>query len=354
MNETIALNPRQKAIANLLATEGSLSREQLAKQLASVFPVSKATLARDLAYLIEHRLIEATGNGPNTAYRSSNGHPLLNYIDLKQYFAFEPDERKAALRSFSKDIFSKLPNILSPVERQDLQQIFRSFEQVTDTLEPTILQRELERYVIELSWKSSKIEGNTYTLLETETLIKQGHLAVGKTQQEATMILNHKDAFKTIIDHRQEFEQLSISNLLELHNVLTKDLGIGSGIRKQAVGITGTTYQPLSNEWEIKEALEHAVATINQLDLPLEKAIITAAMIAYIQPFADGNKRSARMMANAILMAHDHFPLSYRSVDENEYKEALILFYERNNLLHVKQIFLDQYRFALRTYFIAN
>jgi len=354
MNETIILNSRQKTIVNLLATEGGLSREQLAKRLSSIFSVSKATLVRDLSYLIDKHLIEVTGNGPSTAYRSSGSHSLLNYIDLKQYFTLEPDQRQSALRSFSKEIFSKLWDITSADEQRDLQQIFRSFDQVTRTLEPTILQRELERYVIELSWKSSKIEGNTYTLLETETLIKQGHLAAGKTQQEATMILNHKDVFKTIISHRQEFKQLSISNLLELHNSLTKNLSIGSGIRKQAVGITGTIYQPLSNEWEIKEALEHTIVLINQLDSPLEKAIVTAAMIAYIQPFADGNKRTARMMANAILMAHDYFPLSYRSVDENEYKEALILFYELNNLFHVKKIFIDQYKFALRTYFIFN
>src|SRR3989344_1168116 len=84
-----------------------------------------------------------------------------------------------------------------------------------------------------------------------------------------------------------------------------------------------------------------------------KKPSLTSTLIAYIQPFADGNKRTARMIANAILLANDYFPLSYRSLDENEYKQALILFYETNNLYHVKRLFLEQYRFTLNTYFLA-
>ena len=79
--------------------------------------------------------------------------------------------------------------------------------------------------------------------------------------------------------------------------------------------------------------------------------MLISVLLAYIQPFADGNKHSARMLANAILLAHDYFPLSYRSVNENEYKQAMIIFYETGNIYHFKRLFLDQYRFALKTYF---
>jgi len=90
---------------------------------------------------------------------------------------------------------------------------------------------------------------------------------------------------------------------------------------------------------------------VNNVNYPLEKALLTSTLLAYIQPFTDGNKRTARMFGNAILLAHDYFPLSYRSIDENEYKQALILFYETNNLSHIKRLFLNQYRFAVKTYF---
>ncbi len=351
MNETMKLSPRQKAIINVVAQKADVSRKTIAKNLSSVFSVSKATLARDLSVLIKKDLIQTIGSGPNTIYKSIKKHPLLFYVDLEQYFSLEPDVRTSAKTTFENNIFSLLPGVIDTSEQKDLQNIFRSFNKATNKLDATILNRELERYVIELSWKSSKIEGNTYTLLETENLIKQGKEAKGKTKQETTMILNHKNAFKTIIEHRENFQTLTTRKLFELHGVLTKDLDITSGIRKQAVGITGTTYTPLAHEWELKESLEKMMRVVNNVNYPLEKALLTSTLLAYIQPFTDGNKRTARMFGNAILLAHDYFPLSYRSIDENEYKQALILFYETNNLSHIKRLFLNQYRFAVKTYF---
>ena len=352
MDETIDLEPRQKAIVNLLAQNAELSREEIAGKLASFYPVSKATLARDLSKLVDQRVIQAVGKGPSRVYKTLASHPLLRFVDLDQYFALEPDQRKEVKTAFSQEIFGKLPGIIFSREKKELDLVFRSFSKTDDALDSTLWQRELERFMIELSWKSSRIEGNTYSLLETETLIKQSQEAIGKTKQEATMILNHKDAFKVIVEHRDQFKTLSVSVISQLHNVLTKGLSITSGIRKHAVGITGTTYKPFDNEWQNKEALDKLIAVVNAVDFPLEKALIIAAMVSYIQPFADGNKRTSRMLANAILMAYDYFPLSYRSVDENEYKKAMILFYETNNLYHVKRLFLDQYRFALSTYFL--
>lgn len=352
MNETIKLTPRQKAIINILAESDELSRKQIAEKLLSIYPVSKATLARDIKYLLKKRFILAYGTGPNIVYRPPTSHPLLKNVDLGQYFALEPDERINARTSFNFDIFKNLHNLISAHEQEDLKAIFRSFNQTTKQLDHTILERELERFMVELAWKSSKIEGNTYTLLETETLIKESKEAKGHPKEEALMILNHKDAFKTILKHKDDFQKLSFDKIVQLHNALTTNLLITSGIRKHGVGITGTTYRPLDNEWQIREALEQMIELIDKTYHPLEKALITSSILAYIQPFADGNKRTARMLSNAILMSFDFFPLSYRSVDENEYKSALILFFETNNLYHVKRLFLEQYKFALRTYFI--
>jgi len=97
--------------------------------------------------------------------------------------------------------------------------------------------------------------------------------------------------------------------------------------------------------------MDKFIANLNRVEYPLEKAMFTIAMISYIQPFTDGNKRTARMLANAVLLANNYFALSYRSVDETFYKKALVLFYEQNSLYYLKQIILDQYKFALNTYF---
>ena len=351
MNETIQLSIRQKAIFNLLSRVEFLSRDEISDELQKLYPVSKATLARDLKELLTWKKIITQGNGPNLVYGLAIEHPLLKPVDLKMYFQVEADNRQGVIKSFQMAIFDKLSGLLNQEEIHNLDLIFRSFNQEKERLDPTIFERELERFLIELSWKSSKIEGNTYTLLETEALIKQQKLAEGRTQAEAAMILNHKQAFKLILENPDDFKNIKLGSLLELHNVLTSNLEISSGIRKNAVGITGTNYRPLDNEWQIREALDKLVVILNKTNYPLEKALIANSVIAYLQPFSDGNKRTARMFSNAILMANDYFPLSYRSVDENEYKEAMLLFYETNNMFHVKRLFLDQYRFSLETYF---
>ena len=90
---------------------------------------------------------------------------------------------------------------------------------------------------------------------------------------------------------------------------------------------------------------------INRTENPIEKALIAVLMIAYIQPFEDGNKRTSRILGNALLLASDYCPLSYRSVDEVEYKKAIIMFYEQNNATYFKRLFLEQYRQAVKKYF---
>lgn len=352
MNETIELTHRQNAIVALLSSEDQLSREEISQRLPDLFSASKATLARDIAQLVELSIITQQGSGPSTTYTLVLSHPLLKPIDLALYFHEEPDLRTHAKKTYDPHVLEQSPGVITLKDQTQLDNLFRSYSHATSSLDHTTMNRELERYIIELSWKSSKIEGNTYTLLETETLLKQGTEAEGRTQEETQMILNHKDAFKSIARNTDMFKTLQLSRILELHGILAHNLPIGSGIRKHAVGITGTTYRPIDNEWQIREAMEQYVEVINNVEYPLEKALLATALLSYIQPFADGNKRTGRMLANAILLAHDYFPLSYRSVSVNEYKEALIVLYETGNLFHIKRLFLEQYRFALDTYFL--
>ncbi|MDR3047110.1 MAG: Fic family protein, partial [Bacteroidales bacterium] len=104
-------------------------------------------------------------------------------------------------------------------------------------------------------------------------------------------------------------------------------------------------------KFQIEEAIQKLVKTINATSHPIEKALIGILMISYIQPFEDGNKRTARTLANAILLAHEYCPLSYRSVDEIEYKKAIILFYEQNSALYFKELFAQQFEQAVEKYF---
>lgn len=348
MNDTI-LTSRQQQFLKLLKERGGLSRLELSRSVVLKKEASRITVIRDLNELIKSGFITSSGKGRATRYNLAQTNPLLEYLDIDHYFEVDPDQRRIE-PSFNKEVYRYLSNLYSEEEVSLWEKSSAKFKEAQKKLDKSIYKRELERFVIELSWKSSQIEGNTYSLIEAETLIKQNIRARGHPEDEAVMILNHKNAFEAILDKKETFRKLDFSDIIQLHNVLTKGL-VTSGIRSQQVRITGTSYLPLSNKHELDSALRELIKHVNAIKYPPEKAFILAAMISYLQPFADGNKRTSRMLSNAVLIAYDYFPLSYRNVDVNEYRSAMIIFYETNNLYNLKRIFMSQLDFAIKNYF---
>ena len=202
---------------------------------------------------------------------------------------------------------------------------------------------------------TSKIEGNTYTLLDTEKLLKDGIHSITHTRDEAMMILNHKKAFEYILDLKKHRKSIVLFRELEnIHRILMENLGVDHGIRKGAVGITGSTYLPLSIASTIEEQTKRLLDVVQKKKDPYSKALITIACIGYLQPFVDGNKRTSRLFGNAILIEESVAPLSYRSVDEVQYREAMLVFYEQNGIQPFKEIFIEQYLFACKNYNIQS
>ena len=146
-------------------------------------------------------------------------------------------------------------------------------------------------------------------------------------------------------------EHLSVSRIVNIHNLLIKELGVDRNIRTRRVGITGTNYRPIESEFQIREALEQTCSLVNSRTNIFEKALLVLVLLSYIQAFNDGNKRVARITSNAILIANKYCPVSFRTVDSVDYKKAMLLFYEQNNLSAFKQIFVNQFKFAVETYF---
>ena len=165
------------------------------------------------------------------------------------------------------------------------------------------------------------------------------------------MLLNHKDALDFVLADPEYLKEISIRRIEELHALLTKELNVDKGLRKRRVGITGTNYYPLSNEYQIREALEDSCRLINGKENIFEKALLALVLLSYIQAFSDGNKRTARITSNAILIANKYCPISFRTVDSVDYKKAMLIFYEQNNISAFKKIFIDQFAFAVQTYF---
>ncbi|MBI5469927.1 Fic family protein [Candidatus Kaiserbacteria bacterium] len=210
--------------------------------------------------------------------------------------------------------------------------------------------KEQERFVIELSWKSSRIEGNTYTLLDTERLIREGVEAPGHTKDEAKMIINHKKAFQYILSTKGSRTFLDRHFVEDIHRILVEEMGISHGFRKGVVGVTGSSYRPLDVPAQLEEETDALCQAAAKTKDPYSQALLMLVGISYIQPFEDGNKRTARLIANAILVGNDLAPLSYRSVDETLYRESMLTFYEQLSIVPIKKIFSDQYLFACEQY----
>jgi Fic family protein len=314
--------------------------------------VSDATVKRIISDLVKDGWIISLGKGKATTYASAPKLEILFPVDLDTYFLVEQDDRPIK-RLFDFDIFENLGRtvLFTPEEQDHLSNLQQKFQSKTKELTTIEFQKEMERLAIDLSWKSSQIEGNTYSLLETEQLLKEKKTAAGKTKDEAVMLLNHKDAIDFLLGQPDYGNNLSLKLIEELHSLLVKELGINRNIRKRRVGITGTNYNPLDNEFEIKEALEKTCKLVNSRISIYEKAFLTLVLISYIQPFGDGNKRTSRILSNGILIAENFCPLSFRTVDPLDYKKVMLVFYEKTNITPMKRLFIEQAEFAVNTYF---
>ncbi len=311
------------------------------------------TTKRILSKLFAENFIATEGKGKATKYLLSTSYELFYPINVDLYFEKEIDERQIK-DSFNLSLINNVlfkTSLFTKEEEQQLQSLQDEFQNNISQLSPAAHSKEMERLAIDLSWKSSQIEGNTYSLLETERLLKEQETAAGKPKDDATMLLNHKEAINFILENPDYVVPMSIARVEDIHSLLLKGLGVDRNIRQRRVGISGTNYKPLDNEHQIREALTDMCDLVNSKDNVFEKALLVLVLISYIQAFGDGNKRTARIVSNAVLIGNGYCPISFRTIDSVEYKKAMLIFYEQNNMSIFKEIFISQFEFAVKTYF---
>ena len=345
------INKKQQLIIKLALDGNIWSSSKIYQKLIKTGEyISLITVKRILSRMVSEKILLKIGAGRTTGYILSVRGRIFADINAKEYCSLEPDKR-SGLRQYNFDLLNNIPkDILNLAELNIMKETTAEYSKRIKNLSPTLQKKELERLIIELSWKSSKIEGNTYTLLDTEKLILENKEAPGHGHQEAQMILNHKEAFNYVHQYSEKFKTLTRKNLEELHTILVKGLSVELGLRKKPVGVLGSIYRPLDNIHQITEAIEALGQAVDKMNNPYAKALIAILGLSYIQPFEDGNKRTSRLLANAILLAYNCTPLSYRSVDENDYREAILAFYELNSIIPFKTIFMAQYEFAAKNY----
>jgi hypothetical protein len=349
------MNDTKSTIWQIFSTnfEESFQSSDIFEKLEGVS--SLVTIKRHLADLVSQGVIIVSGSGRSTSYQISDWGRLHAPIDSTEYF--KKDERDRGGKSlYNFDIMEHLCRVPLFFESElfTMQKQTKKYQDRVKELTPTLHKKELERFIIELSWKSSKIEGNTYTLLDTEKLLREGVFAEGHKPEEAIMILNHKKAFDFALElSRRDRFSITPDQVLDLHSLLVSDLGVSTGLRSGPVGITGSTYVPMSIPAVISEQFELLITSTNSIQDYYTKALVILLGISYLQPFEDGNKRTARLLANAFLLMGSCAPLSYRNVDEAHYRNSLLVFYEQNSIEPFKKIFIEQYAFSCEYYNIG-
>jgi hypothetical protein len=270
-------------------------------------------------------------NGPNNGPTYSINRPALLLADIPAKIL--EDESRPDTR-FNHGLI----DWLNEVPIGELEHMLYSSHVSTNT-HHRISARELEYLTVELSWKSSALEGNTYTLLDTQLLLSEGIKAKNKTEFETQMILNHKDAVGFIAGSPDLFSGIiSFATLEALHKIIGRNLGIEPGVRKRLVRISASNYIPLANPHQLREGAEIILSTINRSADPYLRSLMALTLVPYLQVFEDGNKRTGRMLANAILISTIGKGFSLRKVSARELALAYLSFYEFNSIKPLAQI----------------
>lgn len=201
-----------------------------------------------------------------------------------------------------------------------------------------------QRLLIDLSWNSSRLEGNTFSLLETEQLLQQGEDADSSLSNEAIMILNHKAAIEFLLESAAEatFDRRTIFNL---HALLTADLlsdpAAEGALRTVPVGIGRSVYLPTAIPALIETVFDEILAKARVIRDPYEQAFFAMVHLPYLQPFLDGNKRVSRLAANLPLFQQNLAPLSFIDVSETDYTDGMLAVYELNDVSLLREVFVQ-------------
>jgi len=278
---------------------------------------------------------------------SADSHDILAYIDQ------QVEARKPV--GYQRDFLDAYrPNetwYLSESLRRQLHKMGRT----ADVGAPagTYSRAILNRLLIDLSWASSHLEGNTYSRLDTRELIEHGKAARGKGAIETQMILNHKTAIELLVENIDEAE-FNRYTLMNLHSALAENLlpnpADEGRIRQHAVDIGKSVYRPLSTPQQIEEILGTLLNKVNQISDPFEQSFFMMVHLPYLQPFADINKRTSRLAANLPLFQANLCPLTFLDVPEQAYGRATLGVYELTRVELLRDLYVWAYERSTQEY----
>ena len=332
--------------AGRLIMEGSgrWARYRVQEKADGAFPIAAGS----------PRVTARAAQGPGVTARTEA--PLLlseGGAEIRDHVRRPPEMREPVGydRAFLESYRPNDTFYLSQAERGILWTVGRS--EMAEQPAGTYAKQILNRLLIDLSWNSSRLEGNTYSLLDTTRLIEAGEEAEGKDQHEAQMILNHKDAIEILVDGAGEigFDRYTILNLhAALADNLLDDPGAAGRLRHIGVGIGGSVFHPLALPQLVEECFDLILAKASAIEDPFEQAFFAMVQLPYLQPFDDVNKRVSRLAANIPLIKANLAPLSFEDVRGDLYTEAMLGVYELNRVELLRDVFVWAYRRSARRY----
>jgi len=359
------LNARIEALV-VRQPEGA-SIDSLHAELAA--DVSRRTLQRRLAALANAGKVATAGRGPGLRYRQPQGTRVVarepgaesgiqvspEGEEIRRHVRQARDQRapvsyrQSFLEQYTPNVSAYLPESL----RAQLHSLGRPAAAMAAAPAGTFARDILNRLLIDLSWASSQLEGNTYSRLDTERLIEHGQAATGKDALETQMILNHKAAIEYLV-RDTEHVGVNAETIIALHAFLSDGLmpdpAACGRLRSRPVEIGGSVYLPIALPQRIEELFGVVVEMAAEIADPFEQSFFLMVHLPYLQPFEDVNKRVSRLAANIPFIRHNLSPLSFIDVDGQDYVEGLLGIYELNRVELLRDIFVRAYERSCQQY----
>ena len=344
----------------LLALGGALQRRTLQRRLAQLVKQGLIRVqgqARAVRYFpAAQGIASASAAGAAVAFAeeaeayvpvSSEGADIKAYVRQPRHLRRPVGYRMEFLEQYHPNHTAYLPESL----REQLHSLGRSPAEQTPA--GTFARDILNRLLIDLSWASSQLEGNTYSRLDTARLIEFGQVAEGKDALETQMILNHKQAIEFLV-HAPEPATVSPDTIVALHALLSDGLmaepAMCGRIRRRAVEIGGSVYAPAALPQRLEELFGIVVSMAAEIEDPFEQAFFLMVHLPYLQPFEDVNKRTSRLAANIAFIRHNLCPLSFIDVPQQAYIDAMLGVYELNRVELLRDVFVWAYERSCQQY----
>lgn len=267
-------------------------------------------------------------------------------LEALKYLETPPHAREKV--SYKRELLENyVPNETTYVPKERREQLAKEGARFDEALAAGTYAKQIcQRLLIDLSYNSSRLEGNTYSILDTQRLIEEGLTPEGKVREESVMIMNHKEAIIFLVENAKDIE-LNPFTIFNLHNLLSQDLLANpascGNVRQIEVDIGGSTYKPLGNQHVLKEVLELLLLKARRIENPFEQSFFVLVHLSYLQAFEDVNKRTSRLACNIPFIKHNLCPLSFVDVSRDSYNSALLVMYETNNITPMLDLFIWAY-----------